>query len=46
MSKTSSKYDFAASNAISMLNAAKINFNGMDLKGIRIPNANLSRSQF
>jgi hypothetical protein len=29
-----------------MLNAAKINFNGMDLKGIRIPNANLSRSQF
>jgi uncharacterized protein YjbI with pentapeptide repeats len=46
MSKTSSKYDVAASNAISLLNAAKINFNHMDLKGIRIPNANLSRSQF
>jgi hypothetical protein len=37
-------YDIAASNAISMLNAAKIYFNNMDLKGIRIPHANLSRS--
>jgi uncharacterized protein YjbI with pentapeptide repeats len=46
MSKTSTKYDIASSNAISMLNAAKVNFIGMDLKGIRIPNANLSRSQF
>jgi uncharacterized protein YjbI with pentapeptide repeats len=46
MSKTSTKYDIAASNAISMLNAAKVNFNHMDLKGIRIPHANLSRSQF
>jgi hypothetical protein len=42
MSKTSTKYDIAASNAISMLNAAKVNFNHMDLRGIRIPNSNLS----
>jgi uncharacterized protein YjbI with pentapeptide repeats len=29
-----------------MLNAAKVNFNHMDLRGIRIPNSNLSWSQF
>ena len=36
--------DLAASNAITLLNQARVTFSGLDLSGIRIPNADLCYS--
>ncbi len=43
-SKKDERYAVGAANAITALNCAEINFNGLDFKGIRIPGANLSGS--
>src|SRR3990167_6790055 len=41
-SKTGSQYAIAAANAITILNAARIPFSGMDFRGIKIPGADLT----
>ncbi len=43
-SKKDERYAVGAANAITALNCAEINFNGMEFKGIKIPEANLSGS--
>ncbi|KAF9963108.1 hypothetical protein BGZ65_005932 [Modicella reniformis] len=45
-SKTSKKWQTAAANAITILVKAGVKFLGMDLRGIRIPGANLSDGVF
>ncbi|KAF9909822.1 hypothetical protein EC991_007993 [Linnemannia zychae] len=45
-SKKDSKAGVAASNAISILVKAEERFNGIDLRGIRIPGADLCRGEF
>ncbi|KAG0287634.1 hypothetical protein BGZ97_007041 [Linnemannia gamsii] len=45
-SKTDERAARAAANAITILVAAGVHFNGADLRGIRIPKANLSDGQF
>ncbi len=40
-SRKDERYAVGAANAITALNCAEVNFNGMDFKGIRIPGANL-----
>ncbi|KAI8346735.1 hypothetical protein B0O80DRAFT_406714, partial [Mortierella sp. GBAus27b] len=46
LSKTDKKWRKAASNAITILVLAGVQFNGADLRGIRIPRANLSYGIF
>src|SRR3990167_3300293 len=41
-SKTEAHYAIAASNAITILNAAKVRFSGMDFRRIKIPGADLT----
>ncbi len=41
-SKKDERYAVGAANAITALNCAEVNFNGLDFNGIRIPRANLS----
>ncbi|KAG0300129.1 hypothetical protein BGZ98_009428, partial [Dissophora globulifera] len=45
-SKTDERWSTAAANAITILVKAGVRFNGADLKGIRIPGADLSKGQF
>ncbi|KAG0375129.1 hypothetical protein BGX24_009505 [Mortierella sp. AD032] len=45
-SKTDTSAATAATNAITILNRASVSFNGADLRGIRIPDADLSNGQF
>ncbi|KAG0268735.1 hypothetical protein BGZ95_002326, partial [Linnemannia exigua] len=46
LSKSDSQASQAASNAITILTRASMRFNGMDLRGIRIPGADLTAAQF
>ncbi|KAG0055104.1 hypothetical protein BGZ83_009631, partial [Gryganskiella cystojenkinii] len=45
-SKVDKKWRTAAANAITILVRAGVNFNGVDLKGVQIPQADLSGGQF
>jgi WD40 repeat protein len=46
LSKTDTDAITAAANAITILVRAGVSFNGADLRGIRVPRANLSNGQF
>ncbi|KAG0379721.1 U3 snoRNP protein [Mortierella sp. AD032] len=45
-SKTAASASFAATNAITILVRAGVRFNNMDLRGIKVPGADLSNGQF
>ncbi|KAF9910640.1 hypothetical protein EC991_005946 [Linnemannia zychae] len=46
LSKTDATATIAATNAITILVRASINFNGADLRGVKVPGADLSGGQF
>ncbi|KAK3842536.1 MAG: WD40-repeat-containing domain protein [Linnemannia gamsii] len=46
MSRTNPEASLAAANAITILVKAGVRFNGADLRGVRIPGADLSNGQF
>ncbi|KAG0378211.1 hypothetical protein BGX24_004471 [Mortierella sp. AD032] len=46
MSRTDPEASLAAANAITILVKAGVHFNGADLRGVRIPGADLSEGQF